>query len=78
MTIKVYLSAVCHLQIANRIPDPKISNIARLEQVIKREHAHKSPGQRTHLPITADLMRQMMSILMKIDMMKVILCFGQP
>ena len=67
-TIKVYLSTVCHLQIANHMPDPKISNMARLEQVIKGikgEHAYKSPGQRTCLPIMADLMRQMKSILMK-------------
>ena len=67
-TIKVYLSTVCHLQIANHMPDPKISYMARLEQVIKSikgEHAYKSPGQRTCLPIMADLMRQMKSILMK-------------
>ena len=50
------------------MPDPKISSMARLEQVlkgVKREHTRKSPDQWTRLPITADLMRQMKSVLMK-------------
>ena len=67
-SIKVYLSAIRHLHIENHMPDPHISNMARLEQVVKgvkRDQAHKLPNQRTRLPITADLMRQMKSILVK-------------
>ena len=34
-SIKLYLSAVRHLHIAMHLPDPKIGEMARLEQVIK-------------------------------------------
>ena len=37
--------------------DPKISEMARLEQVtrgVKRKYAHKSPGKRKRLPITPE------------------------
>ena len=64
--IKVYLSAIRHLHIENHMPDPHISSMARLEQVVKgvkRDQARKLPNQRTRLPITADL-RQMKSVLM--------------
>lgn len=67
-TIKVYLSAIRHLHIENHMPDPHIASMARLEQVVKgvkRDQARKLPNQRTRLPITADLMRQMKSVLMK-------------
>ena len=67
-TIKVYLSAIRHLHIENHMSDPHMASMARLEQVVKgvkRDQAHKLPNQRTRLPITADLMRQMKAILMK-------------
>ena len=34
-SIKLYLSAVRHLQISLHLPDPKIKDMARLEQVVK-------------------------------------------
>ena len=34
-TIKLYLSAVRHLQIAMGLPDPKVGDMAQLEQVLK-------------------------------------------
>ena len=68
-TIKVYLSAVRHLHIENHLPDPNISSMMRLEQVVKgvkRDQACKLPSnQRTRLPITAELMKKMKSILLK-------------
>jgi hypothetical protein len=48
-TIKGYLSAIRHLQIASGLPDPAISNVPKLEGVIKgiaRAHLPK----RTRLP----------------------------
>jgi hypothetical protein len=43
-TIKLYLSAVRHLQLSVGLPDPKIADMARLEQVVKgakREYTGK-------------------------------------
>ena len=51
-TIKPYLSAVRHLQVSMSLPDPRIGDMARLEQVLKgskREFAKRGPGQR--LPV---------------------------
>ena len=67
-TIKVYLSAVRHLHIENHMPDPHMGSMARLEQVVKgvkRDQARNLPNHRIRLPITADLMQRMKSILMK-------------
>ena len=53
-TIKAYLSAVRHLQIAANLPDPQVGDMARLEQVIKgsnREYTWRNPPRREHLPI---------------------------
>ena len=64
-TIKLYLSAVRHLQIAMGLPDPKIGDMARLEQVLKgakREYAKKSPGRRERLPITPDILLEMKGV----------------
>ena len=64
--MKVYLSAIRHMQIAFRLPDPNISGMARLEQVlkgIKRSQAKKNQSPRARLPITSDLMRKMRKIL---------------
>lgn len=64
-TIKPYLSAVRHLQVAMSLPDPKIGEMARLEQVLKgakREYVKKNPDKRERLPITPDLLIKMKSI----------------
>lgn len=64
-TIKPYLSAVRHLQVAMNLPDPKIGEMARLEQVLKgakREYVKKNPDKRERLPITPDLLIKMKSI----------------
>ena len=56
-TIKAYLSAVRHLQIAANLPDPQVGDMARLEQVIKgakREYTWRNPPRREHLPITPE------------------------
>ena len=52
-TIKSYLSATRHLQIAMSLPDPRMGEMARLEQVIKgakREYAKRNPEIRVRLP----------------------------
>ena len=54
------------MQIAFRLPDPNISGMARLEQVlkgIKRSQAKRNQSPRARLPITSDLMRKMRKIL---------------
>ena len=64
-TIKSYLSAARHLQIAMSFPDPKIGEMARLEQVIqgvKREYSKKNPDKRECLPITPDILMQLRSV----------------
>ena len=64
--MKVYLSAIRHMQIAFRLPDPNICGMARLEQVlkgIKRSQAKKNQSPCARLPITSDLMRKMRKIL---------------
>ena len=61
-TIKLYLSAIRHLQVSMSLPDPRIGDMPRLEQVIKgakREYAKKNPDKRERLPITPELMMQM-------------------
>ena len=65
-TMKVYLSAIRHMQIAYKLPEPNISSMARLEQVlkgIKRNQAKQNKKSPTRLPITSDLMRKMRTIL---------------
>ena len=66
-SIKVYLSAIRHLHIENNMPDPHIKHgkIRAGGKGVKRDQAHELPNQHTRLPITADLLRQMKSILMK-------------
>lgn len=65
-SIKGYLSAARHLQISMLMPDPKFSEMTRLEQVmqgIKREYAKRSPGKRVRLPITPDILLRMRKVL---------------
>ena len=59
-TIKAYLSAVRHLQIANKYPDPIMNSMPRLEQVmrgVKSQYAKANPGRRQRLPITPQVLR---------------------
>ena len=63
-TIKPYLSAFRHLQVSMSLPDPKIGDMARLEQVLKgskRKFAKRGPGQRERLPITPDILLRLKS-----------------
>ena len=64
-TIKSYLSATRHLQIAMSLPDPRMGEMARLEQVIKgakREYAKRNPETRVRLPITPDILLKLRSV----------------
>ena len=64
-SIKSYLSAVRHLHLAMHLPDPKIGEMARLEQVIKGskcEFPELKPGTRKQLPITPELQLKMRKV----------------
>ena len=64
-TIKLYLSAVRHLQISLGLPEPRIGDMARLEQVLKgskKSFAKRCPGSRTRLPITPSLLLKMRQV----------------
>ena len=59
ITIKCYLSAVHHLQIAERRGDPGISNMPRLEQVmwgVKRTQAKGGKNSKERLPISVEIL----------------------
>ena len=63
-SIKLYL-AVRHLQISMNLQDPKIGEMPKLEQVIrgvKREHAKRSPGKRTRLLITPEILLKLRGV----------------
>ncbi len=67
-TIKCYLSAVRHLHIAEGMGDPRINNMARLEQVlrgIKRVQARRAKKERERLPITLDLLKKLKGVWLK-------------
>ena len=64
-TIKVYLSAVRHLQIESGHPDPFLAHMPKLEYVlkgVKREEAEKGVGSRTRLPITPSILRKLKQV----------------
>ncbi len=64
-SIKAYLSALHHLAISYKLPDPKISNMAYLHQVlrgIRSEHAKRRPGNRKRLPITPELLLKLRQV----------------
>ena len=64
-SIKSHLSAVRHLHLAMHLPDPKIGEMGRLEQVIKGsrcEYAKLKPRTRERLPITPELLLKMRKI----------------
>ena len=61
-SIKVYLSAVRHLQIAESMPDPFCNLMPRLEYVmkgIKRSQAEEGNSSRTRLPITPSILKKL-------------------
>ena len=61
-TIKGYLLAICHLQIASGLPDPAISNMPKPEGVvkgIKSTQARAQSSKRTRLPITPHIIKAM-------------------
>ncbi len=61
-TIKCYLSAVRHLHIAEGLPDPQISRMARLEQVIrgvKSTQAKRKNKGKERLPISIEILGEM-------------------
>ena len=41
-TLKTYLAAVRHLQIAEGLPDPKIATMPKLEQVMRGIKSHQA------------------------------------
>ena len=58
-TIKCYLAAVRHLHIAEGVPDPQISKMARLEQIlrgIKLSQAKSGKRGKERLPISIDIL----------------------
>ena len=64
-SIKCYLSAVRHLQIAMHMEDPNIGGMACLEQVLKgakRQFAEKNPSKKPRLPMTPDILLQMRKV----------------
>ena len=60
-TIKGYLSAIRHLQIATGLPDPRIPSMPKLEGVlrgIKATHEARTPtSTHTRLPITPPIIK---------------------
>ena len=64
-SIKAYLSAARHLQIAMNLPDPRVGDMARLEQVLKgakREYTRRNPQKKVRLPLTPDILLKMRAV----------------
>ena len=65
-TIKVYLSAVRHLQIEEALPDPFAGRpMARLEYItqdIKKQEAEVGNGERLCLPITPPILHKLKAV----------------
>ena len=61
-SIKCYLAAVRHLHVASGAADPHVSNMPRLQQVlkgIKHSQANKHQKGCTRLPITLEIMKHL-------------------
>ena len=58
-TIKSYLSAIRHMQIALGLPAPGIANMPKLEGVMTGIQARAHSSKRTRLPITPRILRSM-------------------
>ena len=64
-TLKTYLAAIRHLQIAEGLPDPKIACMPKLDQVmrgIKSHQARTTTGARPRLPITPDILLKLRKV----------------
>ena len=61
-TVKNYLSAVRHAQIALGLGDPDMSKMPQLEYVVKGLKRNTSTIKRTRLPITPDILRRLKGI----------------
>lgn len=64
-SIKAYLSALRHLHIAKGLPDPKIGDMSKLEQVlrgIKRAQSKLIAPPRVRLPITPDILKKIRKV----------------
>ena len=65
-TLKIYLSAVCRLQIAGSLPDP-FAGVAfpQMDQVmkgIKWHEAERGMGKRQHLPISPAILNRLWGV----------------
>ena len=59
-TIKCYLSAVCHLQIASGGGDARVESMPVLELILRGTRKEQSGDpKRTHLPITPSILEQL-------------------
>lgn len=63
-TIKSYLSGVRHLHIAEGFGDPKISDMSKLEQVLKGVKSTRAKGlnRLVRMPMTPDLLRKLKGV----------------
>ena len=64
-SIKCYLSAVRHLHLEKKLPDPNIGSMARLEQVlrgVKSFQSKQSPPPKPCLPITPDILLKLKKV----------------
>ena len=61
-TVKNYLAAVCHSQIALGVGDPKMSEIVQLEYVIWGMKRQSQAQKRIRLPISLDILEGMRRI----------------
>lgn len=64
-SIKCYLSAVRHLHLEKKLPDPNIGSMARLEQVlrgVKSFQSKQSPPPKPRLPITPDILLKLKKV----------------
>ena len=64
-SIKSYLSAVRHLQLAMHMNNSNVGNMARLEQVlkgVKRQFVKKNLTKKQRLPMTPDLLLKMKKV----------------
>ena len=64
-TIKCYLSAVRYLHLDEKLPDPGVCNMARLEHVlrgVKSQQAKQDSQLKPHLPITPTILLQLWKV----------------
>ena len=70
-TVKNYLAAIRHFQIALSLGDPDMGNMPQLEYVIKGlKRSATYSSKRSRLPITLDLLCQLKSVWQAWDRMR--------